>query len=177
MYVIQNKRPQKLSPVTVSKCLSYRNVMFGWFPTQPAQECLGKLSYKSQLAGACVVLNWGHFAIFFKMSSWSTVLISHFSLGINQLHFISCSAVFYRFYHSFSYCNESLLAHLVARFIVQCHFVAIYACSELRAPRPWPYCKLARTRSCRSMIALALAFLSIQVIFRYSAMVLQFYFA
>ena len=38
--------------------------MFGWFPTQQAQERLGKLSYKCQPAGA----KTGHFAIFFKPS-------------------------------------------------------------------------------------------------------------
>ena len=63
--------------------------MFSWCPTQ---ECLGKPSYKSQPAGA----KTGHFAIF-KISVWfmylDTALLSHLSLGINQLHFISCSAI------------------------------------------------------------------------------------
>ena len=40
-----------------------------------------------------------------------TASISHLSLDMNQLYFILCSAVFCRFYHSFSYCNESFLAH------------------------------------------------------------------
>ena len=61
--------------------------MFGWFPTQQAQESL-KLSNKSQPAGT----KTGHFTIFFKTSSWSTVSITHLGLGIKQLHFVSRSA-------------------------------------------------------------------------------------
>ena len=56
------------------------------------------------------------------------------SLNINQLHFIMHSEVVHRFYHSFSYHSESFSANFVARFITECHFVAMYACSEPHAP-------------------------------------------
>ena len=42
------------------------------------------------------------------------------------------SAVLHQFYHSFSYHSETFLAHFVARFATERHFVAMYACSEPR---------------------------------------------
>ena len=45
-----------------------------------------------------------------------------------------CSVVLYRFYHCFSYRNEIFSAHLVVRFIIGCHFVALYACLEPHMP-------------------------------------------
>ena len=65
---------------------------------------------------------------------FDTVSTSHLSFGIDQLHFIQCISVLRSFYHSFSCCNETFLAPLVVRFIVQSHFVIMCACSKLRAP-------------------------------------------
>ena len=53
---------------------SYRNVVFGWFPTQQAQECLRKLSYKQVLKQAIL------------QSLRRQVEASNLGLGINQLH-------------------------------------------------------------------------------------------
>ena len=138
--------------------------MFGWFPNQQVQECLGKLSYKSQPAGA----KTGHLVIF-KTSVWfmylDTASISHPSLGINQLHFISRSAVFYWFYHSFSYCNKSFLvllgslynAVLLLRVHAQSRARRIQSCHT----RAHGCVACTRTQSCWLTIALVLAFLSV----------------
>ena len=55
------------------------------------------------------------------------------TLNINQLHFVTRSAVPNQFYCSFSYRSETFSVHLVARLIRQRHFVAMYACSEMCA--------------------------------------------
>ena len=55
-------------------------------------------------------------------------------LNINQLHFISCSAVLHCFCHSFSFGNDTFLACLVARFIAGSHFVAMCTCSDVCVP-------------------------------------------
>ena len=101
--------------------------MFSWFFfTQQAQEHLRKLLYKSQPAGA----KRGHFLIF-KISYLDTT---------SQLHFISCSTVFYRFYHSFCTVTSNFWFILVAGFIVQCHVVVMCAaaCATCNRTTPAP---------------------------------------
>ena len=54
-----------------------------------------------------------------------TALTFHSNLNINHIHFISCTLVLCLFYRSFESFNQMFSAHLVARFIVGCHFVAM----------------------------------------------------
>ena len=68
------------------------------------------------------------------------------SLNINQLHFITCSAVLHRFYHSFFYHSKIFSVHFVARFITERHFAAMYACSEPHVPRTFIAMALRLTR-------------------------------
>ena len=71
----------------------------------------------------------------------SFFLISRHNLGLPWPSFqsslninLKSSAVPHRFCHSSSYCNNTFSAHLVARFIAECHFVAMCACSEVHVP-------------------------------------------
>ena len=89
------------------------------------------------------------FFLSFQQGQFRTALTFQSSLNINHLHFITRSAVLYRFYHSFSYRSETFSAHFIARFNTERPFVAMYACSEpcvlhtfiamtLCAPQPQP---------------------------------------
>ena len=128
-----------------------------WLISYPASPRTSlKLSYMSQPAGA----KTGHFAMFFKMSVWfmyvDTASISYLSLGINQLHLISCSAVFYQFYHSF-YCIECFSAHfgsLYNAILLLCaHAQSHTRCIQSRL---WPCCELTL-----NYVVLVLTFLSV----------------
>ena len=80
-----------------------------------------------------------------------------YDLYINQLHFIMHRSGLYRFCHSYILVIISHLAHLVARFVVKCHFVAMYLCSVMHAPQtvaPWLCLQLAS--SCQCLIEIAI---------------------
>ena len=160
-YVIQDQNAQLNYSFNLSEFYTFINI-FSWFPTQQAQECVGKLLQKSWSAGAST----GHFAIFQTLSCsiyLDAVSTPDTRLGINQIYFILHSAVLHQYYHSFSCCNRNFSAHLVARFIVQSHLVATCACSELCALHiitPCPRSCLSQTCAW-STIAQALTFLLI----------------
>ena len=59
-----------------------------------------------------------------------TAMTFQLDSSINQLSFIQSSAVIHRFLHTVSCRRVTFWALLVARFIEECHFVAMCACSR-----------------------------------------------